>query len=64
MGAPEIGSSTAEEREAYIHETFQCRGECDDCGFCAVYRGKTPEVAYRDYIDGKRSFYDIAQDYR
>lgn len=64
MRPPEIEKSTKEERERYILRTFQCRGDCETCGFCAMYRGKTPEVAYNDYIEGKRSFLEITQDYR
>lgn len=61
---PEIESSTPEERERYIIETFYCRGNCDVCGMCQVYHGKSPEIVYRDYIDGKRDFRDIAREYR
>lgn len=64
MRPPEINASTKEERETYIFETFQCKGDCDYCGFCAMYRGKTPEVVYDDYIKGKRSFQEITQEYR
>lgn len=64
MRPPEIKESTMEEREQYIKKTFQCKGVCEDCGFCAIYRGKSPEVVYEDYIAGKRSFYDITRDYR
>lgn len=61
---PEIGSSTREERERYILEMFQCRGDCDACGFCAAYHGKTPETVYADYIEGTRTFLEISQEYR
>lgn len=64
MRAPEIEASTEEERERYILEMFQCKGDCDACGFCAMYRGKTPEVVYDDYIKGKRTFMEITQEYR
>ena len=64
MRAPEIGKSTMEEREQYIHNTFQCKGDCDCCGFCAMYHGKTPEVVYSDYIKGKKSFLEITQNYK
>ena len=64
MRPPDIEESTIEERERYIKKTFQCKGVCEDCGFCTIYRGKSPEVVYDDYIAGKRSFYDITSDYR
>ena len=64
MRPPGIEESTTEEREQYIKKVFQCKGVCEDCGFCAIYRGKSPEVVYEDYIAGKRSFYDITSDYR
>lgn len=64
MRPPEIEDSTKEEREAAIHEMFKCKGDCDNCGICAAYRGKSPEIVYQDYIDGKRSFLDISMEYR
>lgn len=60
----DIHNSTKEQREQYIKEIFKCRADCDSCGLCAVLRGKTPEVAYADYIDGKRDFSDVAAEYR
>lgn len=64
MRPPEVESSTREDRQRYILETFQCKGDCDYCGFCAMYRGRTPEVVYDDYIEGKRSFLEITMEYR
>ena len=64
MRPPEIEHSTREERETYIKTTFQCKGSCESCGICAVYRGKSPEVVYHNYIEGKESFQDIAMRYR
>lgn len=64
MRPPEIETSTRKEREAYIVETFQCKGDCDSCGLCAMYRGKSPEVVYDDYIEGRRSFLEITREYR
>ena len=34
------------------------------CGMCKVFHGKDPEMAYDDYIQGKRSFSDVSEDYR
>ncbi len=34
------------------------------CGLCKVFHGKDPELAYKDYIQGERSFDDVSADYR
>ena len=64
MTIPEIGSSTREERRRYIREKFPCRADCDNCGLCRIYRGRDLEQVYADYIEGRRSFADIAKEYR
>lgn len=64
MRPPEISESTKEERENCIRQMFQCKGDCDVCGLCRVFHGKEPEIAYQDYIDGKRSFLEISMEYR
>ena len=51
---PEISDSTKEERAEYIRKKFVCISDCDMCGLCVVFHGKNPEIAYADYIDGKR----------
>lgn len=61
---PEIDNSTAREREQYIRDNFYCRDNCDICGMCKVYHGKSPENVYADYIAGKRSFQEITEEYR
>jgi len=61
---PEIESSTREERFNYIKETFSCKGDCDVCGICAVFRGKEPLVVFSDYVDGKRTFEEIYEEYK
>ena len=61
--APDIGSSTRQEREQYIYNNFYCRGNCEICGLCQIYHGQAIEVVYEDYIEGKRSFQEIAQAY-
>lgn len=33
------------------------------CGLCVVFRGKDPELAYEDYINGK-NFMDVSADYK
>lgn len=62
--APELLSSTREEREAYIRETFWCRSDCDSCGICQVYGGKDPVIVYEEYISGEKTFQEIADLYR
>lgn len=64
MRPPEIGASTEEERRTYIKNTFHCIADCDLCGLCSVFCGKAPELAYADYISGKREFIDVSGDYR
>ena len=64
MRPPEIESSTEEERRQYIKNTFKCIADCDMCGLCTIFRGKDPEVAYADYISGKRDYLDVSKDYR
>ncbi|WP_024865714.1 hypothetical protein [Butyrivibrio sp. FCS014] len=62
--APEIKDSTAEERRAYIKERYPCISDCDMCGLCKVFHGKDPELAFKEYIDGERSFAEVSADYR
>ena len=62
--APEIAESPAEERSEYIRRRYPCLSDCDMCGLCKVFHGKDPETAYRDYIDGIRSFMDVSNDYK
>ena len=61
---PEIAESTVEERREYIKRRYPCISDCDMCGMCKVFHGKDPEVAYDDYIQGRRSFMDVTADYR
>ena len=61
---PDAASSTEEERREYIKETFPCIADCDMCGLCAVFKGKDPELAYADYISGKREYMEVSEDYR
>ena len=61
---PEIESSTVEERREYIKKRYPCIANCDMCGLCKVFRGKDAQTAYDDYIQGKRSFMEVSEDYR
>ena len=62
--APEISESTAEERRAYIKQRFPCIADCDMCGLCKVFHGKDAETAYKEYIDGEKSFLEVSAYYR
>ncbi len=62
--APDITSSTQEERRRYIKERFPCIADCDMCGLCKVFRGKDAETAYKEYIDGEKSFLEVSAYYR
>lgn len=64
MRAPVIADSTEAERRQYIKNTFKCIADCDMCGLCTVFKGKDPELAYADYIYGKREYMDVSADYK
>ena len=64
INPPGIFESTEDERRDYIKKRYPCIADCDMCGNCQVFRGKTPETAYIDYIAGRRSFAEISADYR
>lgn len=48
MRPPEIDASTEAERRQYIKDTFPCIADCDMCGLCTVFKGKDPELAWKD----------------
>lgn len=62
--APDINSSTVEERREYIKKTFPCIADCDMCGLCAVFHGKDAETAYDDYITGKRTYMEVSNSFK
>lgn len=64
MRAPDLEASTEEERRQYIKNTFKCIADCDMCGLCTMFRVKDPELAYEDYINGKRDFIYVSNDYK
>lgn len=64
MKAPDINSSTREEREDYIRSTYRCIADCDMCGMCKVFHGKQPELAFSDYIEGARDYLSVLADYK
>ena len=62
--APDIRSSSEEERRKYIKDQYPCIADCDMCGLCTVFHGKDAEAAYDDYIQGIRSFVEVSDDYK
>ena len=62
--APMIETSSENERRIFIKEKYPCIADCDMCGLCKAFHGKDPEIAYDDYIRGKRSFMEVSADYK
>ena len=62
--ALDIISSSVEERREYIKSRYPCIADCDMCGLCTVFHGKDAELAYEDYINGKRTYEDVSSDYK
>lgn len=57
-----IHNSTKEERENYIKELFHCHhGDCENCGVCMIFKGKSPVDVFHDYIEGEKEFFEIAK---
>ena len=64
MTAPNIESSTREERLDYVLKEWRCLHNCEIYGKCHVLKGRSEESLYADYIDGKRSYMDITLEIR
>ena len=65
MGSPPgLGASTMEERREFIKKRFPCIADCDMCGLCKVFHGRDAEVAYDDYIKGRRTFMEVSGDFK
>ena len=89
MPAPNIDSSTREDRLDYVLNEWKCLHNCEPmeqreqkpclhglcrvvteedesqiCGKCHVLKGRSEEMLYADYIDGKRSYMDITLEIR
>ena len=60
MIAPQIDNSIPKERLAYVLEAWKCLHDCEACGKCRILKGRDAEILYADYIEGKRSYMDIA----
>jgi hypothetical protein len=53
------------ERQEYISKMFKCKnGDCENCGVCALFRGRSPEDVFKDYIEGKKDFDEIYSKYK
>ena len=46
MTAPDIETSTREERLEFIRDEFRCLGNCPICGKCSFLRGREAEDLY------------------
>ena len=64
MNAPNIESSTREERLDYVLSQWRCQHNCELCGKCHMLKGRSEEQLYADYIDGKRSYIDVTLEIR
>ena len=64
MTPPSIETSTRDERQAYVREKWESMHNCELCGKCHVLKGRSEEILYADYIDGKRSYMDITLEIR
>lgn len=56
--APEIQTSTRDERLAYVREAWQCMHNCELCGKCHILKGRDAETLYAGYIEGSISYLD------
>lgn len=59
MEVLKIKESTREQREEYIRVRYACKSDCENCGMCKVLKGKTPEIAFAEYIEGSKELSDI-----
>lgn len=59
MTAPFVRNSTREQREEYIKKKYTCKSDCENCGMCKVLKGKTPEIVFKEYMEGKKDLGDI-----
>ena len=64
MIAPDIESSTRNERLDYVLKKWRCLHNCEICGKYHILKGRSEEQLYADYIDGKRSYMDITLEIR
>jgi hypothetical protein len=48
----------------YVSDKWQCLSNCEICGRCSMLRGRDAEIAYADYIEGRREYMDITFELR
>ena len=54
--APDIASSTAEERLSWVQERYVCIADCDACGICKSFSGHRVEDALAPYIERRMDY--------
>ena len=59
LGAPDIDTSTHEERLEYVIDKWRCCNNCEICGKCSILRGRDAEIVYEDYIEGRSSYMEV-----
>lgn len=64
MTPPSIGTSTRDERQAFVRDAWACMHNCELCGKCHILRGRDPETLYAGYIEGEREYMDITLEIR
>ena len=64
MIAPNIDSSTREERLEFVLNEWKCFHNCELCGKCRTLKGRSEETLYADYISVKRSYMEITMEIR
>lgn len=64
MTAPDLESSTREERLDYVLNEWRCLHNCEICGKYHVLICRSEGMLYASYIEGKRSYMDITLEIR
>lgn len=64
MFAPDIESSTREERLAYVQDRWRCLCSCELCGKCSILKGRDAEIVYEEYIEGRKSYREVTLEIR
>ncbi|MDD6076274.1 MAG: hypothetical protein PUB84_05955, partial [Bacteroidales bacterium] len=64
MTAPNIATSTKEERLAFVKNEWKCQHNCEICGRCHVLKNRSEEEVFADYVEGKRTYLEIVLEMR
>lgn len=59
--APDLTSSTREERPAFVSGLWKCLHNGEACGKCHVRKGRDERALYADHINGIWSYMDITR---